>query len=102
MRISEEKLNHIREEILAVIFKSSPNAMFTADVARNMARDEEFIKKLLIDLELRGLVASVKKNNNGASYIRRIRWRLTSPTFQAYQKVHSQNISYDENEHTFS
>ncbi len=102
MRLSEEKINRIKEEILSVLFRSSPNALFTADIASNLARDEEFIKKILLDLETRGLISSVKKNNSGADYLRRIRWRLTNTTFQAYQRVNSENIVYDEHEHTYS
>lgn len=107
MRISEKKVERIKEEILAVLFRNSPKAMFTADIAENMARDEEFIKRLLVDLESKNLIASVKKNSKGIDYLRRTRWRLASQTFQAYQKVYNQNIyvqnvNYDEKEHTFS
>ena len=102
MRISEEKINRIKEEVLSLLFRNSPSALFTAEVAANLARDEEFIKRIMLDLETRGLVSSVKKNSNGADYIRRIRWRLTNTAFQAYQRVNSQNIVYDEREHTFA
>ena len=107
MRISQKKVDRIKEEILAVLFRNSPRAMFTADIADNMARDEEFVKRLLLELESKNLIASVKKNPNGVDYIRRIRWRLASQTFQAYRKVYNQNIyaqnvNYDDKEHTYS
>lgn len=102
MRISEDKINKIKEEALAILFRNSPKAMFTVEIASHMARDEEFMKKLLLDLETKGLVSSVRKNINGTDYIRRIRWRLTNTAFQAYQRVHSENLSYDEEEHTYS
>ena len=102
MRISEPKVDKIREEILSFLFRNSPKAMFTAEIAQNIARDEEFIKKLLLDLEQKGFAASVKKNNQGKDYALRIRWRLTSATFQAYQRVSQGNFQYDEREHTFT
>jgi len=101
MRISEDKINKIKEEILSTIFRNSPKAFFTSEISEMMARDEEFIKRLLLELEKDNLVASVKKNNQGITYIKRIRWRLTNPTFQAYQKINSQNLQYNEEEHTY-
>ncbi len=107
MRISQSKLDRIKEEILATLFRNSPRAMFTADIAESMARDEEFIKRLLIELEQKNLIASVKKNPKGIDYLRRMRWRLASQTFQAYQQVYNkdlfrQNVNYDEKEHTYA
>ncbi len=101
MRISKDKIDRIKEEILSTIFRNSPKAMFTSEVSQHLARDEEFIKKLLLELEKDKLIASVKKNSQGTTYLRRIRWRLTNQTFQAYQRVYSQNIKYDEKDHTF-
>ena len=101
MRISQVKIDKIKEEILSTIFRNSPRAMFTSDIASEIARDEEFCKKLLIELEQKGLVASVKKNNNGKDYLQRIRWRLTNSTFQAYQSISGQKVEYDDNEHTY-
>ena len=105
--ITQKKIDRIKEEILAVLFRNSPKAMFTVDIAENLARDEEFVKRILLQLEEKNLIASVKKNPNGVDYKRRIRWRLSSSTFQAYQKVYKQNIyaqnvNYDDKEHTFS
>jgi len=101
MKISETKLNKIKEDILAVLFRNSPKALFTSAIAAHLARDEEFIKKLLIDLEKKNFIAGVKKNPQGIDYARRIRWRLTNQAFLAYQKVNSQNIKYDEENHTY-
>ena len=107
MRISEDKINKIKEEVLATLFRSSPKALFTAEVANSLARDEEFMKRLLLELEQKALISSVNKNNLGVDYKIRKRWRLTNTTFQAYQKIFSQNlyaqnINYNEKDHTFT
>jgi len=102
MRISKDKIDRIKEEILSIIFRNSPKAMFTSEIAMNLARDEEFTKKLLLEMENSKLIASVKKNSSGINYLRRIRWRLTNNTFNAYQRVYSQNIKYDEKDHTYT
>lgn len=88
MRLSKEKKERISEQILAYLYQSFPNARFTAEISKDIARDEEFIKNLLFDLKDKNLVLAIKKNETGKDFIRRIRWQLTSPAYQAYhQKV---------------
>jgi hypothetical protein len=102
MRISSDKINKIKENILAVLYSKSPQAIYTADIALEIARDEEFIKKLLLEMEKDRLVMPVKKNNKGISYLRRARWRLSSHIFEAYDKISRQKIEYDDKNHTYS
>jgi hypothetical protein len=101
MKISKEKIQKIKENILAVLYSRSPQAVFTADVASEIARDEEFVKKMMLEMEKDKLVFAVKKNNQGLAYIRRIRWRLSNKIFEAYDKISKQNIQYDEKNHTY-
>jgi len=101
MRISQPKIDRIKEEVLSKLFRQSPKAMFTSEIAIHLARDEEFIKKLLLELEKSNLISGVRKNPAGKPYLRRMRWGLTSSTFQAYQRVYNQNIKYDEKDHTY-
>jgi len=102
MRISQNKIRKIKENILAVLYSKSPQAIYTADIAMEIARDEEFIKKLLAEMEKDKLVMPVKKNNKGVIYLRRLRWRLSSHVFEAYDKISRQKIEYDDKNHTYS
>ena len=102
MRLSKEKTDKIKEAILLVLYKNSPKLLFTSDIASEIIRDEEFTKKVLKELENQRLVASVDKNPKGILYSRRLRWRLSSKTFEAYQMIENQKISYDEKNHTYS
>jgi len=86
MRLSQEKKDKIAEQALAFLFHSSPEPKFTSHIARDLARDEEFIKTLLFDLKAKGLVVAVKKNPKGLFYSRRIRWRLSNKAYIAYSK----------------
>lgn len=90
MKISEEKREKISEQILAYLFTESPRAIFTFHIAKEIARDEEFTKKLLISLKKKGLVMEVKKNPEGISYLRRARWKLADAVYTAYKS--KQNI----------
>lgn len=102
MRISEEKLNRIKEEILSTLFRNSPKALFASDIAHDIIRDDEFTKKLLLELEEKKLVSRVTKNGSGTDYVKRLRWRLASAVYQAYEKLNSQKIFYDEKEHVYA
>ncbi len=90
MKLSKEKKDKIAEQILATLFSKSPKSLFTAQIAREIARDEEFILKLLKELKNKGLVINIKKNPKGVFYSRRIRWRLSNKAYEAY-KQHQPN-----------
>lgn len=86
MRISEKKREKISEQVLATIYSYSPKTMFTSQIAQEVARDEEFIKKILFSLKQKKLVSEVTKNQKGKTYIRRLRWKLTDSAYLAYKK----------------
>ena len=85
MRISESKKEKISEQILALLYSAFPKALFTSQIAKEIARDEEFIKNLLNTLMKKNLVNDVRKNNKGVSYIRRVRWKLGDEVYKAYK-----------------
>jgi len=86
MKISKEKRNKILEQILAYLYSINPKPAFAAHIAREIARDEEFIKSLLIELKKKELVIEIKKNSKGIDYVRRSRWRLSDKTYEVYKK----------------
>lgn len=86
MKISREKREKISEQILAFLYSSSPKPVFTSYVAREIARDEEFIKGLLLELKKKNLVIEIKKNPKGKEYVRRLRWKLSDAAYQIYKR----------------
>lgn len=86
-RISDNKKKKISEQILSYLFLISPKQVFTSDIAKELARDEEFIKSLLLDLNQKGLVIKIDKNSLGIVYERRLRWRLSNKTYEAYKQM---------------
>jgi len=86
MKISNEKKEKIKEQILLFLFSSSPKPLFTLTIAKEIARDEEFVKSLLISLRKKGLIIEIKKNPKGIPYLKRSRWKLTDETYQIYKK----------------
>jgi prolyl-tRNA editing enzyme YbaK/EbsC (Cys-tRNA(Pro) deacylase) len=85
-RISQPKKDKISEQILFYLFTNSPTAKFTAEIAREVARDEEFTKSLLLGLKDKKLVFEVNKNPQGLDYLKRQRWILSSQAYEIYAK----------------
>tara|TARA_Y100000310_G_C20443860_1_gene697388 strand:- start:208 stop:489 length:282 start_codon:yes stop_codon:yes gene_type:complete len=92
MRISDKKREKISEQILATLFSSTPKSLFTAHIAQEIARDEEFIKGLLLELKSKKLIVEIKKNPKGIDYLRRARWRLSDATYEAYKNHQEEKI----------
>ncbi len=86
MRLSEEKRNKIKSNILGHLFEIYPKSLFVAEISRLEARDEEFIKALMFELKEKNLVTNIKQNPKGIFYSRRIRWKLSNKAQEAYQQ----------------
>ncbi len=86
-KISQTKKDKIAEQILHHLFSISPGAAFTSSIAKEIARDEEFTKLLLKDLEAKKLIIPITKNPQGISYTKRQRWRLSQEAFEVYKKA---------------
>ncbi len=86
-RISKNKRSKISEQIMAYLYNVSPEAVFTSKISEEIVRDEEFTKSLLEDLEKNKLVTKIKKSQNGNDYARWIRWRISTPAFEAYKNL---------------
>jgi hypothetical protein len=85
MKISEQKKEKISEQILALLYSVSPKSLFTLNIAQEIARDEEFVKFLLLGLKKKDLVIEIKKNPKGFTYLKRSRWKLGDSAYQAYK-----------------
>lgn len=83
--VSQQKKDKIAEHILHILFTKAPEPAFTAEIAQEVARDEEFIKAILLELEKKKLVVQIKQNTSGIIYARRRRWRLSNQAFTFYQ-----------------
>ena len=84
MRISDQKKEKIAEQILHFLYQSFPKNPFTAEVAREIARDEEFVKKLLLELKEKNIVMAIRKNKNGMVFSRKIKWKLSNKVYDLY------------------
>ncbi|MEM3405584.1 MAG: hypothetical protein QW117_01255 [Candidatus Pacearchaeota archaeon] len=85
MKLSQNKKEKIQEQIISYLLTIYPSSKFTAEIAREIARDEEFTLKLLKDLEEKRIVSKIVKNPKGKPYSKRIRWCLSKQAYFAYQ-----------------
>ena len=85
MRLSKDKKDKIAEQVLSFLYHSFPNEPFTAEIAREVVRDEEFINRILFELKEKNLVATIRKNNKGNIFSRRLKWRLTNKVYDIYR-----------------
>lgn len=95
MKISKEKADKISEQILAFLYSISPKPIFTSHIAKEIARDEEFVKKILLDLKKKTFVEEVRKNQEGEDYTRRSRWVLSNKTYTAYRQNQNNQPNQD-------
>jgi hypothetical protein len=79
-KISEKKRDKIKGEILRVLYESFPNYLFTNKIADDIARNNEFVLKLLNEMEE---VKWVKKNKK----IARTKWGLTLEIYNQYEEM---------------
>jgi len=86
MRISNIKKDKIAEQILYLLFSVSPRSLFTSNIALELARDEEFTKKLLFELKDKNLLKEIKKSPKGDIYSKRSRWQITDKVYEIYKK----------------
>ena len=85
MKISDKKLEKISEQVLALLYSISPKSLFTSNIAQEIARDEEFMKKIMNELKEKNLVIEIKKNPKGIEYTKRSRWKISDAAYMAYK-----------------
>lgn len=95
MKLSKQKKEKISEQILSYLYSINPKPEFTSYIAKEIARDEEFVKKLLLELKNKKLVIEIKKNPEGIEYLRRSRWRLSNKTYNLYKNIQENSNKYD-------
>jgi DNA-binding IscR family transcriptional regulator len=93
MRLSKNKKDKIAEQILLHLYNSFPGQPFTAEIASEIARDEEFVKRILFDLKDKNLVIPVRRNKKGEIFSRRIKWRLSEKVYDIYHSRQTSNIN---------
>ena len=86
-KIFLKKIEKIKEDILSVLFESGMRGMFTKQISDEIARNDEFVLRLLENLETQKIIKKIKKTKKGTEFIRRKQWTLTNKAYQTYKKL---------------
>ncbi len=84
-KLSEKTKKLLKDDILSLLYNNPFKAMFTNEIAREIRRDNEFVKKLLLELKAMGLVENVKTNIRGKRYKKRMKWRIPLKLIKAME-----------------
>ncbi len=79
-RISQDKIDKIKENVLQQLFEETPKSLFTFEIAESQARDKEFILRILGELEKKRLVRQTQTD-----FTRKRKWTLTDDAYNAYK-----------------
>jgi hypothetical protein len=80
-KISQEKIKKIKESIISLLFSKYPYPLSTAKIARELARDEEFIKAILLEMEREKFLKRV------GNYLRKNEWQLSEKVYETYKRL---------------
>jgi len=80
-RIGEVKKKKIKEEILRVLYENNLKGLWTYEVADHVIRNNEFVLKLLKDLENDNLIKDVSGNKV------RKKWMMSDQAYGVYSKL---------------
>lgn len=84
-RISKKNFDRIASDALSTLHVSYPLPLTTRAIAVELARDKEFVKKVLVFLESKKLVVRV------AGYERWVKWKLSRA---ANKKMDATSLQY--------
>lgn len=74
-RISQRTRHRIAEQVLGLLLDAYPTPLTTREIARELARDKEFVKSILEMLLSHGMVRAFEKRS-GSAYSRWLKWQL--------------------------
>ncbi len=89
-KISDKKIQKIKEAILLYLYENPAKPLFTSKIAEEMIRDEEFILRLLNELHDARLIKKISANSNGKTFLSRRKWILKSEVYSKYSELINQ------------
>ncbi len=85
VKLSQKTTQLLKDDIISILYENPLAARFTNEIALELRRDNEFTKKILLELKKEGFVEEVKKNSKGYQYLARIKWRIPPKVLKAYE-----------------
>jgi len=86
-KISLNTINLLKDDIISILYENQLRPLLTIEVAKELRRDKEFTKKLLLELKQKGILNEIKKNNKGKDYIKRSKWLIKPNIINKYNEL---------------
>ena len=86
-KISDKKIQKLKELILSVLYENHLVPYYTSQIAEELIRDEEFTLRLLLELKKEGFAKEINKNTEGKSYLARKKWVLNDKIYNQYRDL---------------
>ena len=86
-KISNNTINLLKDDIISILFEDQLKPLLTIQIARELRRDKEFTKKLLLELKNKGILNEIKKNNKGKDYLKRSKWLIKPDIVNKYNEL---------------
>ena len=87
VKLSSNTINLLKDDIISILYENNLNPLLTMEIAKELRRDKEFTKRLLIELKEKGVIDQIKKNNKGKDYIKRSRWIINPGVLNKYNEL---------------
>ena len=87
VRLAKRTVDLLKDDIVNILYESSLKPLFTNEIALLLRRDNEFTKKLLLELKLLGVVEEIKMNRCKKQYLLRKRWRISKEALKGLEKA---------------
>jgi len=85
VKLSERTTKLLKEDILSILYERPLIALSTYKISRELRRDNEFTKILLLEMQKEGFIEEVKKGVYG-EYVARRKWKIPSTILKAMQE----------------
>jgi len=83
-KVSNEKREKLKEELLRIIYENYPGFLYTYQVAEFLIRDDEFVLDLLNELKNKNLIMCLEETSG--DNIKR-KWGLKKEVYEKYKEL---------------
>ena len=83
MRLSEETVKLLKEDILSILNENPSRSRFTKEIAKELRRDKEFTLKLLLEMKELNWVEEVFGRNARGN---RKRWKINKELLRMWER----------------
>ena len=82
VKLSQKTINALKDDIMSILYENPLITRSTYEISKELRRDKEFTKNLLLELKKDKFVEEVKKGKRG-EYLTRRKWKIPPQVLKA-------------------